>query len=113
MSKYSKLCDLRRAVEDFCYDFIPRDKNFSYLTREERKAYSKAISLLDRLDDAIVPYEKVFQDRYTFVHNCYKMLQMGMELSPEEIDLFFECAPRDILPEMEYDFVVDKLKEIF
>lgn len=111
MSKYSKLCDLRRAVEDFCYDFIPRDKNLSCLSREERKAYSKAISLLDRLDDAIIPYESVFQDRYAFAHNCYKMLYMGVELSPEEVDLFFECAPRSFLPEEEYNFVLDKLRE--
>lgn len=111
MSKYSKLCMLRRAVEDFCYDFIPRDKNLSYLTREERKAYSKAISLLDRLDDALNIYEQVFRDRGDFVSHCYKMINSGIPLSPEEVDLFWECAPKMYLSENEYNFIVDMLQE--
>lgn len=109
MSKYSKLCELRRAVENFCYDFIPKDKNISNLSKEERKAYSKAISLLDKIDDALAPYESVLQDRYEFAHHCYKLLYNGIELSPEEIDLFWECAPKMYFSEKDYNFILDML----
>ena len=109
MSKYSSLCELRRAVENFCYNFIPKDKNISNLSKEERKVYSKAISLLDRLDDALAPYESIFQDRWEFVSHCYKLLNNGIELSPEEIDLFWECAPKMYLSENEYNFILDML----
>lgn len=111
MSKYSKLCELRRAVENFCYDFIPKDKNISNLSKEERKAYSKAISLLDKLDDALIPYEEVFRNREDFMSHCYKLLFNGIKLSPEETDLFWECAPKMYFSEEEYNFILDMLNE--
>lgn len=111
MSKYSKLCELRRAVENFCYDFIPKDKNISNLSKEERKAYSKAISLLDKLDDALIPYEEVFRNREDFMRHCYKLLFNGIKLSPEETDLFWECAPKMYFSERDYNFILDMLNK--
>lgn len=112
MSKYSKLCDLRRAVEDFCYNFIPHDKNLSSLSKAERKVYAKTINLLDILDNALEPYDDiVFHQREDFVRHCWTCAMNGIQLSPEESDLFFECYPRMYLSETDYNFVVDMLEK--
>lgn len=112
MSKYSELCELRRAVENFCYGLIPHDKNLSILSKAERKVYSNAIDLLDDLDNALEPYDDIVLNQSEgFVHHCLQCAMSGTQLSPEESDMFFECYPRMYLSEADYNLVLDMLKE--